>query len=119
MKASAIPCLLLAVIAAGCTTWRLTPDRLATPVPQREPLQIWAQGQAFVVHGIERHGDSIRVVRRWRPPACASCAQWLPLAAVDSVRTRRYSSARTLGLLGGVAVVLIVYGFTQIPTGVP
>ena len=76
-------------------------------------------GRSVVAHGVERRGDSIRAIPRWRPPTCDSCALWFPLTGIDSVRTRRYSAGRTFGLMGGAAVALMIYGLTQIPPGVP
>jgi hypothetical protein len=47
-------------------------------------------------------------------PRCACEDAWL----FDSVRTHRYSSGRTLGLQGGAAAVLVIYGLTRIPPGI-
>ena len=101
-------CLLVLVGSAGCTGWRRDPDILSTPVPQREPLQIWSGKDALVAHGVEVRGDSVRAVPRWRPPECDSCARFYRLAAIDSVRVREAAPLRTALLVAVLAAWAIV-----------
>jgi hypothetical protein len=98
------------VVLGGCTTWRRDPDALKSPIPQRQPVQIWSDSRALVAHGVEIQGDSIRAVPRWKPPACDTCARFFAISAIDSVRVRHPSPIRT----GVLAVVLAAWAYITI-----
>src|SRR5215204_2774334 len=83
--------------------------------PVRMPLEIWSEGRGAVVHGVQQRGDTVRAVARWRPPECDTCAIFFPLSSIDSVRTRRFSKGRTLGLAGASVAVLLIYSLSQMP----
>ncbi len=103
-----IACVLLLLAAAGCTGWRRDSDILNTPVPQRQPLQIWSGKNALVAHGVQVRGDSVRAVPRWRPPECDSCARYYALEAIDSVRVREAAPIRTALLAAVLAAWAIL-----------
>jgi hypothetical protein len=95
----------LTLLLGACTTWgHAGVEVLAQPVPERRPLEVWSGGQRYDVHGVRVVGDSVAMVPHWKPPACDSCRIVLSRAAVDSVRVRVHSPARTVvlaGILGG------------------
>jgi hypothetical protein len=115
MNPSSLPLLLVVTCLTSCTAWRLAPDRLDTPVPIREPVEIWSQGRNSIVHGVRLRGDTVRAVPRHRHPECDTCAIFFPLSEIDSVRSRRFSKGRTWGLAGASAVILLIYSLSQMP----
>ena len=90
----------------ACVSWRRDPHALNGPIPRRQPLQIWSGNHPLVVHGVQVRGDSLRAVPRWKPPDCDTCAVFLALPTIDSVRVRRPAPVRT-GLLGAVLAVCL------------
>ena len=109
---------LVPVLFTACTTWGHGPivDVLAQPIPERRPLEVWAAGKRYDVHGVRVVGDSVVMVPHWKPPACDSCRIVVARAAVDSVRVRVSSLVRTVVLastLGGCLWLLIE--FASIP----
>jgi hypothetical protein len=96
----------LLVAVAGCTTWRRDADVLTAPIPNRRPVQIWSGNRALVAHGVQIHDDSVRAVPRWKPPECETCARYLTLRAIDSVRVHRVSAVRTGALIAVVVGLL-------------
>ena len=105
--------LLLTLSLTGCTAWRREPAGLAQPFGPRTPVQVFTPGSSLVAHGVRVGPDSVRVVPRWQPPSCDSCAVTFPLAAIDSIRVRRFSPGRTVAL--GVVIGAILYGMAQVP----
>src|SRR5436190_24203097 len=103
---------LVIVMLAGCTAWSRDDRALEPPIPHRRPLEIWSGGHSLVAHGVQIHDDSIRAVPRWRSPECDSCVRRYALAAIDSVRVRRFSPVRT-GILVSIFALLsyFTYGF--------
>jgi predicted small secreted protein len=99
--------LLFGWVLAGCTAWRRDDHALRPPIPQRRPLQIWSGRQSLTTHGVEMRGDSLRAVPRWKPPTCDSCARFYAIAAIDSVRVRRFSAPKTTVLIA----VLVALGY--------
>jgi hypothetical protein len=111
--------LIVATCLMGCTAWRLDEDWLSAPVPVRKPLEIWSEGRGAVVHGVQQRGDTVRAVARWRPPECDTCAIFFPFSSIDSVRTRRFSSGRTIGLVAAATAVLLIYSLSQMEPTLP
>jgi hypothetical protein len=109
MKVAALSPIFAATCLAGCTGWRLAPGRLDAPVPNRQPLEIWVEGRNAVVHGVQVRGDTVRAVPQQRPPECESCAIFFPTSAIDSVRERRLSAGRTVGVVIVAALALGIY----------
>ena len=108
------------LLLSGCTTWRRTPDALlpdardlVTQFDARERRQIWVDGQATIVHGIQVRGDTVRAVPVRNPPDCDSCALYWSRAAIDSVRVSQLAQGRTVLLALAVLAFLTYWGITH------
>jgi len=87
---------------ASCTSWSRFAGMPRNPIPEREPFQVWTDGEASVLHGLYLSADSLWAVPRWEAPSCDSCRIVIPLGQVDSLRTRKYSAVRTWILVGSL-----------------
>ena len=100
--------LLIGTIVIGCQNWRVDPQAIAQPVPERRRLQIWTGGESHIVQGVRIQGDSIRAVPYWRPADCDSCAVYFRRSAIDSIRVARVNDLHT-GLAIGAFTVLSLF----------
>lgn len=92
-----------------------TATGVATDPPTRKRFQLWAAGQAQVLHSVRTRNDTLSGVPYWQHPGCDSCRVAIPTAQVDSVRVRTGSERNTGVLLGAVA--LIIWALSQVPAG--
>ena len=105
---AAAPC--IAVLLAGCHVWRQIPDPLGEPLKPQARVEIWSQGNNYLVHGVRARADSVIAVPYWLPTNCDSCAYRLPLTRIDSVRVYQVSEGRTMALVLGIGAALIWLG---------
>ena len=81
-------CLVLALLAAGCTTsevrWRKLDQ--PTPVKPHDVVWIWSHAALDKWQAVVFTHDSISGIPLVMPLKCDSCRRSLPLAQVDSMR---------------------------------
>lgn len=115
------PAVVLVAVLAACS--------VATPVDSLQPAGVGAYiatrhpptllvtdsaGQSRWVHEPKLDGDTLRGVRSKESP------RWpvaIPVRTITRVAVPRFSSARTIGLVAGIAAALGYYGW-RVGTGV-
>ena len=101
--------LFMALGASGaCSSWRSNSGALTQNLAPRAQVEIWVAGRGTVVHAVRVVRDTLIAVPFWQPPACDSCAMRVPVAQVDSVRTRQPAPGRTIALAAVLAAIVIV-----------
>ena len=98
MSPRALPFLLL-VAVTGCTHWVKDETVLLAPIPEREPVQIFTTTGTVVAHSVRADSTTLSYIRRIVPSECDSCRIAIPLTTVDSVRSSRVSTPRTVVLV--------------------
>jgi len=113
MMRRALPLLVLTFLS-GCTHWVKDETVLQTPIPEREPVEIFSGTGSVVAHSVRVDSTTLSYIPRIVPSECDSCRRTIPLAAVDSVRTSAISAPRTIVLLS----LLLAWGVvaSQMPT---
>ena len=94
--------LLVGFLLVGCGPgWHQPPSLTPGPLPARQQVQVWSNGQARQWHAVTVTEDSISGVPFTKSPSCLTCRVGLDRAAVDSVRL----GDPVLGFWTGVGLV--------------
>jgi hypothetical protein len=107
---SALAGSLLVASAGGCTTWNLQPTPAADPPAYRQ-YQVWTRDSVLYLQGLRIANDTLYAVPLGESPGCRKCTVALPMAAVDSLRTRQTAHAGTAVLgaaAGGLGAILLL-----------
>lgn len=96
------------VTVGACSYWVRNPDALKGPVPDHRPVQIWVGSQAYDLHSVVVRGDSVHGNTNWSDFSCDSCTLTVPVASVDSIRTRK-ANVGVIILLSLAAAGALVY----------
>jgi hypothetical protein len=96
----------LVISESGCTSWSRLRDN--QPVPARNVVQVWSDGQEVLIWEPHTVGDSL-VGREAHPDTTRIT---VALSAIDSVRTQETDMGKTLIVGTGVALA-VLYAYAK------
>lgn len=102
--------------ATACTSWRaqqLVPSPDAGQLPDRAYLVTRRDGSQLLVRDARLHADTLHARLAGAPRGMQGESIAVPMSEVANVETRRFSTTRTAGLVGG-ALVLITAGSAMV-----
>jgi hypothetical protein len=77
----------IALLTGACGPgWHQPRELLPGPLPPRQQVQVWRNGQASRWHAVLVNTDTISGISYLLPITCDTCRVALPRAAVDSLR---------------------------------
>lgn len=95
----------------GCGAgWHQPPQLAPGPLPPRQQVQVWVDGQAERWHSVVVGSDSVSGFPFLQSSTCDTCRRAVPLIAVDSIRVGKPMTGfwKTMGLVVGIQFAALV-----------
>jgi hypothetical protein len=118
-----LSCLIASILTQACGAgWKRKPLETLQPLPERQQVQIWSEGEMQRWHVLSITPDHLFGIPFHRPVDCDSCRLSIPRSDVDSVRLGNPTAGfwKTFALVVGIPVVtFIIVCSDDVATGPP